>query len=242
MSCENFEELISPLLDRQLAGDERDSVLAHLEVCRDCRAHLEFLQSQRNQLRAMDRAVMPAALASRLRVAASYERERQLMRANMTLLVKNWFAGVRLFADNLMRPLALPFAGGVTSTLACFTVLFSLLSFPHSVGGATFFTPPDGTLVAQGPNGMFLNSDLRIEPVDAATPDDANIVELTIDESGRVSDWEVVKGRLTPDIKNVIMLSKFKPATYFGMPTWGKVKAVQDIEAAQVVIVRSMRS
>lgn len=229
MSCENFRDLISPLVDRRLAGDERDNVVAHLDVCRDCRTHLESLQTQRNQLRAMTSAPMPPGLATRLRVAASYERERRLKGASLSLRLQNWYAAFKLFADNLMRPLALPFAGGVTSAVACFSVLIPLLSFPHDFRDATFFTAPHGTLVAQGANGMFLPSNVRIEPMEAAVPDNAIIVELTIDESGKVSDWSVVRGNLTPDMEELIMFSKFSPAMYLGLPTWGKVKAVQSM-------------
>ena len=238
MSCENVQDLISPLLDRQLAGDERDIALAHLEVCRTCRAHLETVQNQRSQLRAMDSARVPGGLSARLRVTASYERERRLIRANLSVRLKSWYAGVRLYVDNLMRPLALPFAGGVTSAIACFSVLIPLLSFPHNVRDATFFTAPNGTLVVQGVTGMYLPNtavDLpRIEPVDADNPDNANVVELTIDERGKVSDWSVVRGKLTPDIENIIMFSKFSPAMYLGLPTWGKVKAVQTISGRTI--------
>ena len=236
MSCENIQELISPLLDRQLAGDERDSVAAHLEVCRECRTHLESIQTQRNQLRAMSAAPLPAGLATRLRVAASYERERRLMRVSVSLRMQRWYARFKLFADNLMRPLALPFAGGVTSAVACFSILIPLLSFPHDFRDATFFTAPHGALVAQGANGMFIPSNVRIEPVEAANPEDAIIVELTIDESGKVSDWSMVRGKMTRDMEELIMFSKFSPAMYLGLPTWGKVKAVQSIP------VRAMRS
>jgi anti-sigma factor RsiW len=236
MSCESIQDLISPLLDRQLAGDERDGVVAHLDVCRVCRTHLESIQTQRKQLRAMSAAPMPAGLATRLRVAASYERERRLMRASLSLRLQRWYAGLKLFSDNLMRPLAVPFAGGVTSTVVCFGLLISMLSFPHDFRDATFFTAPHGSLVAQGPNGMFVPSNVRIEPLEAENPDNAIIVELTIDESGRVSDWSMVRGKMTLDMEELIMFSKFSPAMYLGLPTWGKVKAVQSIPS------RTMRS
>jgi hypothetical protein len=236
MSCESIQDLFSPLLDRQIAGSERDGVLAHLRVCRDCRARLEAMQSQRSQLRAMKTAQMPAGLAARLRVAASYDRERRLMRASLHLRMQSWYAGFKLFADNLMRPLAVPFAGGVTSAVVCFSLLISLLSFPHDFRDATFFTAPGGMVVAQGPNGTFQTGNVRIEPVDAANPDNAIIVELTIDESGKVSDWSVLRGKMNTDMEELIMFSKFSPAMYLGLPTWGKVKAVQSIPS------RAMRS
>jgi hypothetical protein len=194
------------------------------------------MQSQRKQLRAMDTAQMPAGLEARLRVAASYDRERRLLRASLRMRIERWYAGFKLFADNLMRPLAVPFAGGVTSAVVCFTLLISLLNFPHDFRDTSFFTAPHGMVVAQGPNGMFQSGNVRIEPVEAADPDNANIVELTIDESGKVSDWSVLRGKMSTDMEELIMFSKFSPAMYLGLPTWGKVKAVQSIPS------RAMRS
>ena len=53
MSCENVQERISLLLDRQLEADERGNVLAHLESCRQCETRLESIQSLRAGLRRM---------------------------------------------------------------------------------------------------------------------------------------------------------------------------------------------
>jgi hypothetical protein len=58
-------------------------------------------------------------------------------------------------------------------------------------------------------------------------PEAANVVDLTIDQSGRVSNWTVARGELTPDLANIIMFGQFSPATNMGVPTFGKVRAVQ---------------
>jgi hypothetical protein len=67
----------------------------------------------------------------------------------------------------------------------------------------------------------------RLERMDAVVPDDANVVTLTVDENGNVSDFSVARGKLTQDITNIIMFSKFKPATFLGVPIPSKVNAVQ---------------
>ena len=63
------------------------------------------------------------------------------------------------------------------------------------------------------------------------------MVVLTIDQSGRVCDWSVSHGELTPDITNIIMFSQFSPATNLGLPISGKVKAVQ-IRSVQTAPIR----
>ena len=67
----------------------------------------------------------------------------------------------------------------------------------------------------------------KIEPTYAIYPDDANVVWLMIGENGKVLDYSVTKGRLTPDMQSIIMLSKFSPATFLGLPTSGLVQMVQ---------------
>jgi hypothetical protein len=230
MSCDHVQELISPLLDRRLAAGEREKVLAHLQVCRKCDEHLEAIQNQRKGLLRMDCAPVPAGLTAQLRVVASHERERRLSSATLTARFRYWSGRAELFFDNLMRPFALPFAGGLLSTLVIFSVLVPSLSFRHNFGDEAFFTSPDGEVVLVDSRGGYVQAsdlDPRILPLNVAIPDTANAVTLTVDENGKVSEWFVSRGKLTPELLNVIMFSQFKPATSFGLPTAAKVNAVQ---------------
>ena len=237
MSCDNVQELISPLLDRKVAAGERENVLAHLESCRQCSAQFESMQRVRAALRSMNRAPMPSALAASLRVMASHERQRLLLAAPSNRL-RYWSDRAWLWFDNLMRPFALPAAGGVLSALVLFSILVPSLSFQHNFADSALFTYPDGEVVIQVSNGVYSPLGLseealrkenvpRLERVGAISADDANVVTLTIDENGRVSDYSLARGRLTSDLMNIIMFSQFKPATFLGVPTPSKVNAVQ---------------
>jgi len=230
MSCDHVQELISPLLDRRLAAGERGKVLAHLQVCRECDGHLEAIQSQRKELLRMNTAPVPAALAAQLRVMVSHERERRLSRATLSSRFRYWSARTQLLFDNLMRPFALPFAGGLLSALIIFSVLVPSLSFRHNFGDEAFFTSPDGEVVVVDSRGGYVQAgdfDPRIVPLSVAIPDTANAVTLTVDENGKVCEWFVSRVQLTPELLNVIMFAQFKPATNFGVPTAAKVNAVQ---------------
>jgi len=230
MSCDHVQELISPLLDRRLAAGERGKVLAHLQVCRKCDEHLEAIQSQRKELLCMQTAPVPAVLTAQLRVMASHERERRLSRATVGARLRYWSMRTQLLFDNIMRPFALPFAGGLLSTLVIFSVLVPSLSFRHNFGDEAFFTSPDGEVVVVDSRGGYVQAsdfDPRILPLNIAIPDTANAVTLTVDENGKVCEWFVSRGKLTPELLNVIMFSHFKPATSFGVPTAAKVNAVQ---------------
>jgi hypothetical protein len=231
MRCENVQGLISLLLDRRLAGEERDRVLEHLGSCRICTAHLDSAKQLRAAMLQMNRARVPDALHANLRVLASHEQQRRLLRADPWKYFGDWVSRVRLAFDNLMRPFAVPVAGGSFSALVLFCMLVPNLSFPHNFSDQSLLTDPYGAVVLWSGNGALTPSDSdnspRIQPVYQASPDDANVVELTIDEVGRVSDYTLTQGKLTKDLRDIIMFSQFRPATLLGLPTQGKVKAVQ---------------
>jgi hypothetical protein len=232
MSCDYVQELISPLLDGKAQAEERENVLAHIGECRQCTAHLESLQSQRSMLRQLAPAAVPPALAARLRVTASHERERQLARVSFGTRMRRWASRVELAFDNLMRPVALPFTGGLLYTLLMFGLLMPSLSFSHQGGGHEFFTFPSGSIVTD-PWEQGVKEDAtdppRFESPDQPDGDYVNIVNLVIDESGRVVNWSVVRGQLTDDMKSIILLGRFQPATDFGINTSGTVQVRQGL-------------
>jgi len=221
MSCEYVKQRISLLLDLRLSDAERNKVSAHLDVCRACADQFESLQYQREALRSMPAPAVPAELTMRLRVAASHHRAEVAARREF---VPRLVARMRLAFDNMMRPFA-PFAGGICSAMVCFGILFPNLSFLHNVGQdppilfrsapqiVTDFTDPDGSVV--GISGA------RLESGNAVITGNEVSLTLLIDERGQVLDWTVYGGELTDEMKSVILLSKFIPATVSGQPTWG---------------------
>ena len=224
MSCEKVQKLISSLLDRKLAAGEREGVLAHIETCRECSARAELLQSLRWEMRNMKNHEVPEHLQTRLTVMASHERERRLARLSMPARLAYWAGRLRLAFDNLMRPLALPFAGGSLMALVTFSLLVPSLSFPHNFGDQSWFKPPvpESDYVPGVVHGaLVVRSDI-------VAPEGVNAVELTIDEQGKVRDYSVVSGSLTPDLQSIIILPPpFRPATVLGLPIASKVKVIE---------------
>ncbi len=234
MSCEHEQELISYLVDGRQPGGERENFMAHLESCRHCSTQLESMRKIRGGLRALKGAPVPPALQARLRVVASHEYARRNR-------IRYWTDRARLWFDNLMRPVALPLVGGLFSATIIFSVLVPSLSAQHAEYDDVLVIDPSGSVVVEAPNQTYRaeNSDgthdqsqwvsdlPRIEPAYSAVPEDANVVWFLIGENGKVTDYKVASGHLTEDMKNTIMISKFNPATFLGMPTPGLIKMVQ---------------
>ena len=231
MSCENVQEWISSRVDKVPGGEEEKLVSAHLESCRTCSAHLKAMEALRANLRSLPQPPVPELLAIQLRVLASRERVRQLARSSFSARVRYWADRAQFAFDNLMRPVALPVAGGLLFALLLFGMLVPRLSFVYNVGGDTplsIASDPDGKVVdLDGIRAQHLYDSFRdlprLEPVSADTSGDETVVELTIDNRGLVADYSVRQGELTPDISNIIMFSKFTPAMFFYQPAWGKL-------------------
>jgi anti-sigma factor RsiW len=224
MSCEKVQEQISLALDGMLPEGERDEVLAHTRWCRACGAHMQTLEDMRTALQELAAPSAPPALSARLRVLASHERSRQLSRINLSTRLQHWSEWLRLAFDNLMRPVAVPFTGGIASAMLVFSLLVPTLSFPHNYGydvQPIDFTFPAGEVV-----GVAATDGVRIEPVNGLVLPGEKAIDLVIDDQGQVRDYVVAHGDLTPDMINVILLSRFTPATYVGQPVWGPIRVV----------------
>ena len=232
MSCDNVQERVSSFLDRNNPAAERENVLAHIGSCRDCSAYLDTQLTMRTALRGLSRPQVPPELTARLSVVASHERERRLARVSVSARLRALNSRVQLMFDNLMRPLAFPFAGGLVSSIMIFGLLVPSLTFQHAFADQVLYTSADGEVVVLGADGSYMRAPdnenaPRIQRADAIVPETANVVELTIDQSGRVTDWTVDRGELTQDLTNIIMFGQFSPATNLGVPIPSKLKAFQ---------------
>jgi hypothetical protein len=210
MSCDDMHEMVSSLLDRRVTAREEESVLAHLESCRHCGAEFESMRELRGALRQLDKPELPARLLDGLRMLALNERLRRLSHVGFSARAHRWAGRTQLVFENLMRPMALPFAGGVLSALVMFAMLVPSLAFPHNFRN-------DVPL-------WRLYTDPALEEMNPVSAGGEIVVELTIDERGRVTDYMISHGKPTAEqLNDLILFSRFAPATVFGRPTWGKV-------------------
>jgi hypothetical protein len=229
MGCEYFEERYSFHLEGALEDWERAELSAHLQMCRRCSARLKSSVEIRARLGQLAAPRIPAGLSVQLRVLASHEHARRLARLNFSARLRTWRDTARLYSENLMRPVALPLAGGILSALLLFSALVPTLSFRHQVTN----DPPLSYVDPQGywPLGMtsvvhWVGEAPRLEPVDSVVSSDENVLELTIDDKGLIADYSVRQGQLTPEMMTIIQWSMFTPAMFFGQPTWGKTLLV----------------
>jgi len=210
MRCSTARRQLSAYLDGVLPQDERRAVTQHVDRCRHCSTRLEQIGQVRSRLKALPEPQAPADLRTALRVTASRERARRFAR-----LV--WRDKVRLHLDNFMRPLALPFAGGLVSALFLFSMLVPSYPFPERDDGRDVPTIlyTEATVKSMAPFGIGT---------------DEVVVDLVIDEQGRVVDYAFPSGSnetnlaLSRAVANNLLFTRFTPATTFGQPTSGRIR------------------
>ena len=170
----------------------------------------------RELLRELPEREPAADLRMRLRVLASKESSRRHARATWYKRCRTWLSDFRLIADNLMRPLAIPTAGGFVSALLLFGVLAPMLSTP-------------GTIVAgqDVPTQLYKGATVR-SYMPLHINDEALTVEVTINDEGRVIGYSIPGAENSnPEprrsIENYLMFMEFTPVRNFGNPVKGKV-------------------
>ena len=135
----------------------------------------------RRMLRVLPQRRPSADLAMRLRVLASHESARRRSRVSLRQTLRTWISDFRLFADNLMRPLAIPTAGGFVSAL----LLFAVLAPGLTTRGATPGNDVPTVLYTEASVRSFIPLGFHNENI---------TIEVTIDGDGRVIDYSLPNG------------------------------------------------
>jgi hypothetical protein len=212
MSCIYVRNSLSAHLDGLLPEAEARRIASHLTSCTDCARRWEQMGRVRTALRKLPSAVPPARLMAMLRVAASQDRARKLSRAN---LLHYYIDRLRFWMDGLMRPFALPFAGGLVSAVALFAMLVPIgLQQNYRLNDV--------------PVALFTEPAVKETPFEF---DDSDLVlEVIVDRDGRMVDYSIMGDKTLPNnsqlrrsIENSLLFTTFTPATFFGSPTMGRM-------------------
>jgi hypothetical protein len=160
------------------------------------------------------------ALSAKLSVLASREAARRRRQVDFRARIHDTVEHFALFLNNLMRPLALPAAGGLASA-----VLLFLAVMPNFQGIMS------GEQVNDVPTVLSTQALLKSTLFESVSAPDYIEVELLVDEQGRVIDYELPKGlthiereQMRRVIGNSLLFSHFDPPTIFGTPTLGWVR------------------
>jgi len=216
MKCRTTVRSVSLLLDNRLPAPERHALDQHLQSCPQCALMAHQLSTLSESLRELPDRPVPADLALSLRVTASQERLARSQRAALGPRLKHWRQSARLWVDNLMRPVALPVAGGLLSAVFLFMMLAPMYGVPSRAGRADVPT----TLTRPATIKQSVNSSVLVETT--------LVVVVWVDGSGRLVDYSIPGGpvneQLRRSIEEALLCTEFQPATVFGLPAPSKLQ------------------
>ncbi|HXP86034.1 MAG TPA: hypothetical protein VN841_15020 [Bryobacteraceae bacterium] len=182
---------------------------------------LEDDQELRAALRALPR-VSPPGLKTSLRVLASRECQRRLTaQQGRWGRLTEWGDRLSLYATNLMRPLALPLAGGVFSAVVLFGVMLGS-TYPVHANTHSDLDVPTMLTTSASVKGL--------GPISSWDDGDVVVVDVSLDDQGRMVDYAIVSGAavlqdaaLRRRLENKLLFTEFVPATAFGVPTTSRL-------------------
>jgi hypothetical protein len=219
VSCDFVRDHLAAYVDEALEAGEALAIGRHAAECAVCRVRIAEHRRTVAGLKSLGRVFAPPEVGTQLRVIASQEHcRRQRWRSGAAFY--RWLRDeVSLQLNNVMKPFAIPVAGGLTAA----SLVFSMIVSSYPVGGRTLNAADDVPMpvyTAAVFKGMV--------PLDFARRD--VIVDLVIGPQGRVLDYRVVGADGVQDtefrrsIENILLFTEFQPATSFGQRVAGRVR------------------
>ncbi|HWR35921.1 MAG TPA: anti-sigma factor [Clostridia bacterium] len=209
MKCRDAQQLFSSFMDHAMSGKQMRTIGEHLRNCSECRTEFALLSNTQEMVARLGRKPAPANLALKLRVMISQEAAHA--RRNP---IEVWL----LRLENAFNAFMVPATAGMVSAIIIFGLLIGVL-MPGQLSAAN-----------DVPTGLYTPPELAFSPFGMETGwvnTDSLVVEAFVDANGRVQDYRIlstpeVAKDITPELKNMMIFTVFKPATSFGQPTSGR--------------------
>lgn len=226
MKCNQVRPKLAGYLDDAViaaaSGQERAQIGEHLNRCVSCRTELERFRRLSQLLSRVPKAVPPAELAVRIKVAAA-----------QTPAIQGWSGWVRrvrdraeILLDNVFRPLTVPATGGIFSAAVIFILALQLMAPGITVRAVSNDVP----LNILQPAELLSLSDYpqawssEQHEGELSLPEGLQVY-VTVDARGQMMDYEILSGPASTELRRqldqVLLFSRFRPMMSFGRPTAG---------------------
>jgi hypothetical protein len=226
MKCEKVSTKLAGYLDNATATpahpEERQELRSHLENCSDCREELQRYRKLGVLLSKMPRAVPPADLAVRIKVAAAQAQATQDWPSRWQHIKDR----AEILFENTYRPLTVPATGGLFGAIVVFVFVLHMI-LPGITVQADPNDLPIGLLrpaelisLSDNPGG----TDPEEQHPDVILQNDL-LVDVTVDAEGGMSTYRILSGsdspRLRHQLDQMLLFSRFRPMMSFGRPMAG---------------------
>jgi len=218
MNCHWIRRALPAYLDGQLDEPEQERVREHLAHCRECSNVSEQQVRIRASLGMLPTLVPPASLRYTLRSLASREIARRQMGLGLAGRLARWTEDWQFRLNVLMRPWALPFAGGLVSAVLLFALFLPMYAVPAK------------SVIGDVPTMLFTEATVNHVPNFDMNEDEV-LVDLVVDGQGRIVDYSAPQGQawlrnaaLRRRLENALLFTNFTPSTMFGQPASTRVR------------------
>ena len=207
MTCVQVRSMLSAYLDGAVTGKQMYSLGQHIEDCGACEREYKSLRRTQQLLANIGRAKAPEDLSLKLRLAIS----REVARSHQP-----YFGNLTLRLENALRGIMVPVTAGLVATIAIFGLLMGFITpvqADTSDVPLLLSTMPE---LQQSSFGMTLG----------AISEDSLVIEAYVDANGRVQDYRILSDPdklrdLPHQVKNMLIFTTFRPATWMGAPRPG---------------------
>lgn len=210
MTCAQARSMFSAYLDGAITGKQMYALHGHLQKCASC--NQDYSSLRRTQLLVADlgRARVPEDLSLKLRLAISREAARRR---------QSYLDGMRVRLENALSAFMVPATTGLVATVLAFGLLAGLLSSPMPVQANTADVP---LVLATNPELQQNSFGFSL----GAISEDSLVIEAYVDANGRVQDYRILSNPdqladLPHPVKNMLIFTTFRPATWLGTPRPG---------------------
>jgi hypothetical protein len=226
MKCMTVRTRLAGYLDDAVESaprpEERREIGQHLDRCEKCREELQRYRKLSVLLSRMPRALPPADLAIRIKVAASQAQESQGWSRRWQRLKDR----SEILLDNVFRPLTVPATGGLFSAIIVFVFVLHMI-----MPGITVKADPNDIPIGLlRPAGLISLSGYPDSIVAEVQHPDVELqhdllVDVTVDAEGQMTNYDIISGSDSPQLRHqldqMLFFSRFRPMLSFGRPTAG---------------------
>jgi len=210
MTCLLAQSMLSAYLDGAITGKQMHALDLHLHDCKSCHKEYDSLRHAQSLLSKLGRAKAPDDLSLRVRLAISREAARTR---------QPYLAGFRIRLENALRVFMVPATTGLVATILVFGLLAGFITLPMPVEANTADVP---LMLTTGPELQPSSFGFATGPI----AEDSLVIEAYVDANGRVQDYRILSNPdelkdLPHPVKNMLIFTMFRPATWMGTPRPG---------------------
>jgi hypothetical protein len=206
MTCVHAKSLLSAYLDGAITGKQMYALDLHIQDCGRCGEEYQSLRRTQSLMNRIGRAKAPDDLSLKIRLAISREAAhvRQPLWGSFILRV-----------ENSVRAFMVPATAGIFATIIVFGLLMGFITPVKATDDVPLLISTDPELQSTG-FGVSMGE----------INEESLVIEAYVDANGRVQDYRILSDPdklrdLPHQVKNMLIFTTFRPATWMGSPRPG---------------------